>query len=144
YVECKSDAGVSGDGVDLTKLYASTDTFSTVTVTTTPPGSVVISVVLTAAQQLGVWDASSAKNYFKAGAGGSYTIYSANYLNYLFDSNQTTTKSKIWIMRSAAAALLGSLNGVNVGVMRYNLGGSGGMVLAPVANIGAGTNRQDR
>ena len=49
YIECKSDAGVSGDGVDLTKLYASTDTFSTVTVTTTPPGTVVISGALTAA-----------------------------------------------------------------------------------------------
>jgi type IV pilus assembly protein PilY1 len=144
YIECKSDAGLSGDGVDLTKLYASTDTFSTVTVTTTPPGSVVISGVLTAAQQLGVWDASSAKNYFRASAGNSYTIYSANYLNYLFDSTQTTTKSKIWIMRSAATALLAGLNGVNVGVMRYNYGGSGGMVLAPVADIGAGTNRLDR
>src|SRR5258706_14393939 len=47
-------------------------------------------------------------------------------------------------MRSAATALLGSLNGVNVGVMRYNYGGSGGMVLAPVADIAAGTNRLDR
>jgi type IV pilus assembly protein PilY1 len=142
FVECKGDAGVHGDGVDATKLYASTDTFSVVTKTTTPPGSVVITGAVTPAQQKGVWDAT--KNYFAANAGGTYTIYSANYMNWLFDSTQTTTKSKMWIMRSAATSLLNSLSGVNVGLMRYNWQGQGGMVMAPVADIGAGTNRQDR
>ncbi len=42
YVECKADAGVDGDGVDNTKLYASTDTFSLQTTTTTPPGTTVV------------------------------------------------------------------------------------------------------
>src|SRR4029077_17206796 len=39
YVECKADAGVDGDGVDNTKLYATTDPFSLQTTTTTPPGT---------------------------------------------------------------------------------------------------------
>ncbi len=42
FVECKGDAGVHGDGVDLLNLYASTDNFSLQTTTTTPPGSTVV------------------------------------------------------------------------------------------------------
>jgi type IV pilus assembly protein PilY1 len=135
YVECKADAGVDGDGVDNTKLYASTDTFSVVTKTTTPPGTVTITGTVTAAQQVGVWDPT--KNFFAASTGGTYTIYSANYMNYLFDSTQRSTRSKISVMRTAAAALLNSLNGVNVGLMRYNWRGSGGMVMYPVTDVAA-------
>ena len=141
FVECGADAGVDGDGADASKLYASTDIFSVVTTTTTPPGSVVASGSVTAAQQTGVWDAS--KNYFKLNAGGTYTIYTANYMNWLYDSTQSTTKSKMWIMRGAASSLLSSLSGVNVGLARYNWNGTGGMIMHEIADIGAGTNRAD-
>ena len=156
YVECKGDAGVDGDGVDKTKLYASTDTFSIQTTTTTPPGTTVInSDVVTAfpGRLTGVWDAT--KNVFKGGGGGgggatctgSCTIYDANYLNYVNDSSQTSTASKMSIMHNAVEALMNSLTGINVGVMRYDDKGSGGMVLAPIANIDAvtptGTQRTD-
>lgn len=144
FVECKGDAGLDGDGINRFKLFASTDTFSAVTTVTTPPGTTVISGTVTAAQQTGVWDASSAKDYFKASSGGTYTLYSANYLNYLNDSTQTSTGSKMSIMHNAAQLLLNSLSGVNVGLMRYNYAGQGGMVMAPVADLDAGTNRQDR
>ncbi len=144
YVECKSDAGVNGDGVDPLRLYASTDKFSAVTVTLTPPGTTTVITPVVGNQLTGVWDLLAAKNYFGASAGGTYSIYDPNYVNYLFDSAQNGTRAKISIMHDAAAALLTSLNGVNVGVMRYDLNGSGGMVLAPVADIGTGTNRTDR
>ena len=146
YIECKSDAGIHGDGVDVSKLYASTDTFSIITTVTTPPGSTTVACGATgcptSAQQKGVWDA--AKNFFSAGAGGTYSIYTANYMNYLFDSTQSSSKSKMSTMHDAAASLLSTLGGVNVGLMRYNFGGSGGMVVAPVADLDTGTNRQDR
>jgi type IV pilus assembly protein PilY1 len=151
YVECKADAGVDGDGVDNTKLYASTDTFSIVTTTTTPPGTTVItsdSVSSVPQRATGVWDAS--KNIFKVGGGGSTancggscTIYDANYLNYINDSTQVTTGSKMSIMHNAVSALMNSLKGINVGVMRYSYSGNGGMVLAPIAPIDAGTQRND-
>jgi type IV pilus assembly protein PilY1 len=147
YIECKGDIGVDGDGADLSRLYASTDTFSIQTVVKTPPGSTAVSCAPscpTSAQQVGVWDASSVKNFFRTNSGATYTIYSANYMNYLFDSTQRSTKSKISIMHDAASSLLNSLNGVNIGLMRYNYSGSGGMVVAPVEDIGTGTNRQDR
>ena len=147
YIDCKSDAGIHGDGVDGSKLYASTNTYSIQTVVTTPPGSTTVICAPscpTSAQQIGVWDALATNNYFRTNSGGTYTIYTANYLNYLFDSTQSATRAKISIMHDAADSLLNTLTGVNVGLMRYNYGGSGGMVVAPVADIGTGTNRQDR
>ena len=118
FVECQADAGVDGGG-DLTKLYASTDKYSVVTTTTTPPGSVSTSGSVSGMQLTGVWDVVG-KNYFASNAGGTFTIYTANYMNWLFDSTQSTTRSKMSIMRTAASSLLNSLNGVNVGLMRYN------------------------
>jgi len=38
-----------------------------------------------------------------------------------YDSTQSSTKSKDGIMQSAATSLLGSIGGVNVGLMRYKL-----------------------
>ncbi len=145
YVECKADKGVHGNGVNMTNLYASTDTFSFQTTTTTPPGTVTVTVdtVTGFPERLtGVWDAT--KNYFASASGGTYTIYTGNYLNYINDSSQSSTSSKMAIMHTAAASLLNSMTGVNVGLMRYDYKGSGGMVLAPVAPIDTGTNRADR
>ena len=145
YVECKADKGVHGDGVNSTKLFASTDTFSIQTTTTTPPGTVTTTADTVTGfpeRLVGVWDAT--KNYFASASGGTYTIYTANYLNYIYDSSQSSTSTKMTIMHTAAASLLNSMTGVNVGLMRYNYSGSGGMVLAPIAPIDTGTNRADR
>jgi type IV pilus assembly protein PilY1 len=144
FAECKADAGIHGDGANLTKLFASTDTFSMQTTTTTPPGTVVVNsdnVTGFPERLVGVWDAT--KNYFGANSGGTYTIYTANYLSYINDSSQASSRSKMSIMHDAAASLLGGMTGVNVGLMRYSHTGLGGMVLAPVASIDAGTNRTD-
>jgi type IV pilus assembly protein PilY1 len=145
YIECKGDAGKDGDGVNLLNLYASTDTFSIQTVTTTPPGSTVVKSDTVSGfpeRLVGVWDVS--KNYFAAASGGTYTIYSGNYLNYVNDSSQTSTRSKMAIMHTAAASLLNSMTGVNVGLMRYDYRGHGGMVLAPIAPIDTDPNRANR
>ncbi len=95
YVECKADAGIDGDGVNNSKLYASTDVFSMQTTTKTPPGSTTVNsdAVTGFPERLtGVWDVS--KNIFATGGGGggatggivctgACTIYDVNYLNYL-------------------------------------------------------------
>lgn len=153
YVECKADAGVDGDGVDNTKLYASTDTFSMQTTTTTPPGSTVVnsdSVSGFPQRQTGIWDPS--KNFFLnfGAAGGTpttcvgpCTIYTVNYLNYLYDSTQTNTHTKMSIMHDAMASLLGSMTGVNVGLARYDYHGAGGMIMSPIQPVDSGTTRQD-
>jgi type IV pilus assembly protein PilY1 len=151
YVECKADAGVDGDGVDNTKLFATTDTFSLQTTTTTPPGTTVVnadSISGFPQRQTGIWD--PAKNFFSnfGAAGGTATtcvgpctIYTLNYLNYLYDSSQINTSTKMSIMHDAMASLLTSMTGVNVGLARYDYRGSGGMILAPIAPVDTGTNR---
>jgi len=146
FVECKADQGVDGDGVNKVNVYASKDTFSLQTTTTTPPGNTVVNSDTTTCTgcTTGVWSNLGAKNYFAAASGGTYTIYTANYLNYINDSSQTSTKSKMSIMHTAAASLLKTMTGVNVGLMRYDFKGHGGMVLAPIAPIDTGTNRKDR
>jgi type IV pilus assembly protein PilY1 len=142
FVECKLDAGRDGDGVDNTKLFATTDAYTVTTTTVTPPGTVTATTPATGGQLTGLWDA--AKNYFQAGTGTVYTFYSANYLNWLYDSSQSLSTSKMAAMETAASSLISGLSGVNVGLARYNYGGSGGMILAPVADLTVGSNRQDR
>ena len=56
---------------------------------------------------------------------------------------RATSASKMSIMQDAVEALMNSLTGINVGVMRYDVKGNGGMVLEPVANIDTGTQRSD-
>ncbi|MDE2221144.1 MAG: hypothetical protein KGJ52_12285, partial [Gammaproteobacteria bacterium] len=112
---------------------------------TNPPGTTVVNTDTVSGfpeRLTGVWDLS--KNYFSVASGGTYTIYSANYLSYVNDSSQSSTRSKMAIMHTAASSLLNSMTGVNVGLMRYNYRGTGGMVLAPIAPIDTGTNRADR
>ena len=156
YVECKADAGIDGDGVDNTKLFASTDVFTMQTTTTTPPGTTSVtadSITGYPERLTGVWDAT--KNVFALGGGGggatgginctgACTIYDPNYMNYLYDSSTIDVHSKMSIMQNAMSSLLASMTGVNVGLMRYDVKGHGGMVLAPIAPIDTGTNRTDR
>lgn len=128
YVDCRGDAGIAGAGdpADSTKVYPSKNSDNTVTT--------------------GKWDALASNSWWSVtgNSGGSYTIYSANYLNWYYDSSQHTVQSKIRTMQAAADSLLDSLSGVNVGLMRYNYGSltrsgsSGGMVLAPIQDIATG------
>ncbi len=133
-VECKDDAGLDGDGVDETKLYPSTDTYSIVVVTDSKGKVISTTGTVSGGQLTGVWDAA-AKNYWTSNSGNTYTFYSANYLNWYYDSTTVTKRSKISIMQTAATSLLGSVGGINVGLMRYDLNGSGGMVVAPMAPV---------
>ena len=71
--------------------------------------------------------------------GGTYRIYSVNYLNFL-QINPPTTSTRASIMQGAATGLLGSLNGVNIGLMSYDTSGTisdgnGGMVTNAIDDI---------
>ncbi len=127
YVDCKADAGIAGAGdpASSTKVYPSKNSDNSNTT--------------------GSWDSSSSNSWWNVSGntGGSYTIYSANYLNWYYDSSQHTVQSKIRTMQSAAGSLLDSLSNMNVGLMRYSYNGtargaSGGMVMSPVQDIATG------
>src|SRR5438874_1775650 len=104
--------------------------------------------------------ANGANSYWaQSGAsGGGYTLYSANYLNYLASNPPTVSGTRISVVQQAATNLINSLSNVNIGLMRYsnNLSGpagpadpgntwdgyaAGGMVAYPISPVAVGTNR---
>ena len=127
YVECRADAGLHGDGVNLTKLWAA------------DAGN-------------GPWTANSAQQitWTANGANNTYTFYSANYLNWLLNSgNNSTSQTRLQIVQTAAKATIDQLaaaDNTNVGLMRYSFNAStsggctdasaeGGMVLQEVGPV---------
>ena len=70
------------------------------------------------------WTASSGGRRGGTNQGGDYRIYSPNYLNFLQVSGPTVS-TRASIMQDAAVGLLSSINGVSVGLMRYDTVGSG-------------------
>jgi type IV pilus assembly protein PilY1 len=89
-----------------------------------------------AASTVGIWDVQANSWWSVVGnAGGSYVMYSANYLNYYYDSAMASTNTKVAVLQQAAASILNSISNVNVGLMRYDTRGAGGMVLDPIAPV---------
>ncbi|HTP40026.1 MAG TPA: hypothetical protein VMI92_10680 [Steroidobacteraceae bacterium] len=68
--------------------------------------------------------------------GGSYTLYSANYLNYYY-SAPLTVQTRLSTVQNAAKDMLDLVSGTNVGLMTYSYSGSGGMVRKPILSIDA-------
>ncbi|MGH8315619.1 MAG: hypothetical protein ACRETU_10775, partial [Steroidobacterales bacterium] len=120
-VECAADAGIHGDGVDTTKLWAQN-------------GNSASKWTANSAQQIS-WSAAD-------GADRRYTLYSGNYMNYYYDPSTTTTMSRLDIVKQVTASIANTVDDVNLGLMRdSNNGGagdavaSGGMVTYPISDI---------
>ena len=126
WVECRSDAGLHGDGVNATRLWPAD--------TTNGPWTA------NSAQQI-TWSANGANN--------SYVFYSANYINWL-TGGSGTVRSRLEIMQDVAITTIDQLaasNNVNLGLMRFsnntNNGCSdtttaeGGMVLREIGAVAA-------
>ena len=116
-VECSKDSGEHGDGVDNGKLYpqrgGDVDPFTSAKKDRVNWGS---------------WPTSQ-----------SITVYDGNYLNYL--SNPVVINdSRINIVQNTATAILNSIEGINVGVMRFN-NQEGGPVILGLKDLD--TNRQE-
>ncbi|MGE0114198.1 MAG: pilus assembly protein [Steroidobacteraceae bacterium] len=85
------------------------------------------------------WVATNGNSYWaQNSARTSYVFYSAHYLNWYYNYRTTTTSTRLQIVKDAASNLLDSLSGVNVGLMRYDSNGNGGMVVAPVQDVTTG------
>jgi type IV pilus assembly protein PilY1 len=125
YVECRADAGVHGDGVNLTKLWAADG------------------------NNIGPWTSNPAQaiGWNQNNADRAYTFFSANYLNWS-NGGGTITRTRLQIVQEVATQTIDQLalsNNVNVGLMRYssNTGGGcgstisaeGGMVVAAMDTV---------
>jgi len=104
--------------------------------------------------------ANAANSYWaqNGAPAGGYTLYSANYLNYLASNPPVVSGTRMSVVQTAASNLINSLSNVNIGLMRYsnNLStpagpadpgnaydgyAAGGMVAYPILPVAAGSNR---
>ncbi|HSM29295.1 MAG TPA: PilC/PilY family type IV pilus protein, partial [Woeseiaceae bacterium] len=116
-VECSKDSGTHGDGIDNGKLYAQRG--GDVAPYTSQEKDRV---------QWNSWPTSQ-----------SVTVYDGNYLNYLVSAT-VVQKSRIGIVQDTAKAILNSIEGINVGIMRFN-NQDGGPVILDMQDLD--TNRTD-
>ncbi len=108
-VECADDRGRHGDGSSSTDVYA------------------------TNGNDAAAWSAR-AEDEIAWSSFATLTLYSANYLNWYH--GPTAPTSRMQVMKAVAAGLAGSINGVNIGLMRYN-SSSGGRVVHAVNDVTA-------
>ena len=117
-VECLNDNGLDGDGSDRTNLWPTKNSDPAAT--------------------RGIWSTAANSWWSVFGnVGTSVTFYSANYINYANDTSLYVTQAKMKIMQDAVRQLLSSVQGVNVGLMRYDWHGAGGMVMNAMGPIAA-------
>ena len=127
WVECKADAGIHGNGVNLTKRWAADGAAN------------------------GPWTGTSSQQitWTQNGANQGYVFYSGNYINWL-KNGSTITQTRLQIVQQVATQTINSLavdDAVNVGLMQYSnntnngcsntLTSEGGMVLRQVGPVAA-------
>ena len=110
-VECWTDSGLHGDGSYGNKLYAqrggNRDPFTD--------------------------DEDEEVNWYSWPTSQSVTMFDGNYLNYL-ENPIIVTDSRINIVQNTATAILNSIEGINVGIMRFN-NTQGGPVLLGLSDL---------
>ena len=126
-VECRADNGVDGN-LTSSSPYPRSGSFSDTN---------------------GRWTGTATSSVWVANinSGTLATLYNGNYITYYEQFRIPSVVTRMDVMKDAATRLLGALNGVNVGLMRYSRNGGdddllaeGGMVAYPVSPIE--TNRQ--
>jgi len=112
-IECKQDAGVAGHNGDTTNKWAADGVSAT-----------------------GLWAASATAQgvvgWNQSHNRTNYTLFSANYLNWI--KSPTHQSTRLQIVQEVATSLINSISGVNVGLMHYN-DNQGGMVAHAMENI---------
>jgi type IV pilus assembly protein PilY1 len=74
-------------------------------------------------------------NWSGADTSGTYTYYSSNYLNWYYTA-QTVTKTRLEIIQESLLNTIASLTEANIGLMRFDTTGEGGMILQEISDIG--------
>ena len=87
-----------------------------------------------AANVTGGWDASAVINWNDNNV-RNYTLYTSNYANWYFGTDKGSRTSRLDIVRTAADGLVDTLQGVNLGIARYDSDAQGGMITEPVLQL---------
>ncbi len=112
-VECEADAGIHGDGVDTSALWAKAGSDNDPWYTSDP---------------------LEALSWNGAPRNQSYDVYDGNWLNW--DANPVPTQeTRIDIVKDVLTVLFSAISGVYVGVERFNEGGDGGTVIQGLIDL---------
>jgi type IV pilus assembly protein PilY1 len=87
----------------------------------------------------GPWSGDAASEISWTGV-HTYTLYTGNWLNWFYAPSDNARISRLATAAAAAKTLAYSIDGVNLGVMRFDSDANGGMVVSPVGDIA--TNRE--
>ena len=92
----------------------------------------------------GPWKTGSSGALNWSSTGGTYTIFSANYLNWYHYHSETSLGTRIQIVKDVVKSVVDSNTNINIGLMRYDTrnygapsGNKGGPVIFPMSNIDA-------
>ncbi|MGH8534317.1 MAG: pilus assembly protein, partial [Gammaproteobacteria bacterium] len=121
HVECQADQGVHGDGTGGTWIRNGTSS---------------------------PWQSSSGGAANWSSTGNTYTIFSANYLNWFHFHSTTVVGTRIQIMKDVVKSVVDSNTNINIGLMRYDTKdhnssstgpseNKGGPVIFPMSDIDA-------
>ena len=112
YTECQDDSGFHGDGTSSDDLFATNDD--------------------------DIWDDDRDDEiaWGQVPVDEVFVAYSANYLNWYY--GPPTTSTRIQVVKDVATQLLDNVNGVNVGLMRFNDPAEGGPVLHAMEDVATG------
>jgi type IV pilus assembly protein PilY1 len=82
------------------------------------------------------WGNSGSSNQITWNTKPSVALYSANYINWYYGAaSASLPRTRLEIVRDVAKNLVNSLEGVNLGLMRYDRNAEGGMVTYPVSEL---------
>ena len=122
-IECKEDAGIDGNLSD-------SNPYPRPGLTSNTPGR-------WGSANQSWWTADAANK------GKAYVLWSPNFIAYTYDPPASATATRMEVVKEAAKNLVSNVSNMNVGLMRYDTTGNGGMVMAPAKPIDEGTNRAD-
>ncbi len=116
-VECAEDYGLHGDGSNSSDLWPANGNNG------------------------GPWRANTTNSLSWSSTGGSYTIYTANYINFVNTAGNSTTLTRLQIVQQVLTDIIDSTAGINAALMRYDASGSslGGSFVEPMQAIDAST-----
>ena len=114
-VECRADSGVQGPDDSSTLRYAQNGDASA------------------------PWAANAGRE-IDWGTASTYTLYSANWLNWYYSPPVPTSITRLQTVQAVATSLVSSIDDVNLGLMRFSSDAEGGMVIHEVADVATARN----
>ncbi|HEX5161618.1 MAG TPA: hypothetical protein VFV88_07835 [Steroidobacteraceae bacterium] len=96
------------------------------------------------------WGTSSTGSPVDWSSATTYNFYSANYANWYWGDDEGSRKTRLEIVQDVAAEMIDTLEGVNLGLMRYSMNkngdaedvAQGGMVTYPISTLTASTRAE--